>query len=219
MTEDTLRHYCRNQKCRTRLPAPVSNPRDAFCCPGCHARFYFRRCIVCERDMPRNAPNQRTCYRFECKTTWRNGTIISGFLGIGSGSRRAPLGKPIKSGIKTADKADRQWRTVAGPPLGPRNLAAATVPDGPGMVREGGAFEASEARSRTALDAFFANRTVPPINDWCAICGRLDDLKDIRVGDDWKVVCYGCHSKKPEPAPSNIPDDLSIPGYLRRMRS
>jgi hypothetical protein len=46
-----LRHYCRNQHCRTKLKLPVENERAAFCCRGCFERFYRRRCIVCERDL------------------------------------------------------------------------------------------------------------------------------------------------------------------------
>ena len=45
---EELRHYCRNPRCRTKLAAPVSNPRDAFCCRGCFDSFYLHRCAVCE---------------------------------------------------------------------------------------------------------------------------------------------------------------------------
>jgi hypothetical protein len=216
MTEDAPRHYCRNQKCRTRLPAPVTNLRDAFCCAGCHTRFYFRRCIVCERDMPRNAPNQRTCYRAECKKTWRDGRLISRFAGIGRGSDRRALGKPIKSGLKTVDKGDRRWHIVAHPALNPRSLAAATVPDGPGMMWNGGAFEASEAKNRKALDQYFTERTDPPTDDRCAVCGRTDDQKDIRHGNSWTIVCYPCRERGPVPVDFG---DLSIPDFLRRQQS
>jgi hypothetical protein len=41
------RHYCRNPKCRSKLQAPVSNPREGFCAPGCRRSFYLRRCLVC----------------------------------------------------------------------------------------------------------------------------------------------------------------------------
>jgi hypothetical protein len=33
------RHYCRNPKCRSKLTTPVVNPREAFCCRGCHSGF------------------------------------------------------------------------------------------------------------------------------------------------------------------------------------
>jgi hypothetical protein len=44
-----LRHHCRYQPCRLKLAEPVDNIRRAFCSPGCHASFYKRRCLVCER--------------------------------------------------------------------------------------------------------------------------------------------------------------------------
>jgi hypothetical protein len=46
-----LRHYCRNLKCRSKLPAPIENVRQAFCCRGCYESFYRNRCRVCERDL------------------------------------------------------------------------------------------------------------------------------------------------------------------------
>jgi hypothetical protein len=46
-----VRRYCRNLKCRSKLPAPIENVRKAFCCRGCHESFYRNRCRVCERDL------------------------------------------------------------------------------------------------------------------------------------------------------------------------
>ena len=33
------RYYCRNPKCRSKLPKPVSNEGEAFCARGCHTAF------------------------------------------------------------------------------------------------------------------------------------------------------------------------------------
>src|SRR6516225_1896358 len=54
MTEvtQTLRHYCRNPRCRSKLPSPASDPHKAFCTRGCHSSFYLKRCLVCENDKP-----------------------------------------------------------------------------------------------------------------------------------------------------------------------
>jgi hypothetical protein len=46
-----LRHYCRNPRCRMKLPAPVENTHRAFCTRGCYESFYRNRCRVCERDL------------------------------------------------------------------------------------------------------------------------------------------------------------------------
>ena len=78
-TED-LRRMCRNPLCRMKLPEPTANLREAFCTRGCHTSFYRKRCIVCEKDMPRNSKSQLTCYRKECRTAWRKKAIFSRFL-------------------------------------------------------------------------------------------------------------------------------------------
>jgi len=46
-----LRHYCRNQRCRLKLPAPIENEHKAFCCRGCFESFYLHRCRVCEKPL------------------------------------------------------------------------------------------------------------------------------------------------------------------------
>jgi hypothetical protein len=66
-TETALRHMCRNPRCRSKLGAPVSNPREAFCARGCHTSFYRKRCLVCEGQMERKRENQTICGRRKCK--------------------------------------------------------------------------------------------------------------------------------------------------------
>ena len=60
MTEfkQELGHYCRNPKCRSKLPEPVANEREAFCARGCHSGFYRKRCLVCEAPMERRTERQ-----------------------------------------------------------------------------------------------------------------------------------------------------------------
>jgi hypothetical protein len=53
------RHYCRNPRCRMKLPVPVENGHHAFCTPGCHTSFYRSRCLVCEDPMRRRREGQR----------------------------------------------------------------------------------------------------------------------------------------------------------------
>jgi hypothetical protein len=53
------RHYCRNPRCRSKLKAPVENHHHAFCCRGCHASFYLRRCLVCEAEIRRKRDDQK----------------------------------------------------------------------------------------------------------------------------------------------------------------
>ena len=61
------RHYCRNPRCRSKLPAPVANAREAFCTRGCHSGFYRTRCLVCEAKMERRTENQLICGKRRCR--------------------------------------------------------------------------------------------------------------------------------------------------------
>jgi hypothetical protein len=55
---EEVRHYCRNPRCGSKLPAPVSNSREAFCTRGCYNSFYLSRCLICEGvSNSRNAEN------------------------------------------------------------------------------------------------------------------------------------------------------------------
>src|SRR6516165_10079785 len=69
-----LRHYCRNPRCRMKLPKPVSNDREAFCSRGCHARFFRTRCRVCEGPIEQPAHGTRLiCNKAQCKNARRAG--------------------------------------------------------------------------------------------------------------------------------------------------
>ena len=70
MTDFTtkLRHYCRNPKCRSKLPVRVANEREAFCCQGCFNSFYLHRCRVCEAPIERKTGNQRVCRKAKCRS-------------------------------------------------------------------------------------------------------------------------------------------------------
>jgi hypothetical protein len=76
MTEftETLRHHCRNPRCRSKLPMPVSNPREAFCTKGCHSSFYLHRCLACEGPLQRKREDQKVCRKAKCRNAWRAGS-------------------------------------------------------------------------------------------------------------------------------------------------
>src|SRR5262245_46449189 len=44
-----VRHYCRNQRCRSKLKVPVDSKHH--CCQGCSDPFPLTRCRVCEKDI------------------------------------------------------------------------------------------------------------------------------------------------------------------------
>jgi hypothetical protein len=70
-----LRHYCRNPRCRSKLPAPIANPREAFCARGCHGSFYRKRCLVCEASMERKTERQLICGKRKCRNALKGGEI------------------------------------------------------------------------------------------------------------------------------------------------
>jgi hypothetical protein len=62
-----VRYRCRNLRCRSKLPAPVANTREAFCARGCHSSFYRKRCLVCEGPMERKTERQLVCGKRTCR--------------------------------------------------------------------------------------------------------------------------------------------------------
>jgi hypothetical protein len=141
----SLRHRCRNPGCRSKLPAPVADAHQAFCCQSCCASFYRTRCAVCERDISADpmtgerrsgSAHRRYCGR-KCKTAARSLARFLSLPGRSTGAfpatskssmksraemphkpGRAPCGKGIAgpSEVIAAEVwADRQWHTVVSP--------------------------------------------------------------------------------------------------------
>jgi hypothetical protein len=69
-TAHKAKHYCRNPRCRSRLPEPVGNEHRAFCTRGCYESFYRNRCRVCERDL-RKAGKLGDAQRLYCRPPGR----------------------------------------------------------------------------------------------------------------------------------------------------
>jgi hypothetical protein len=111
MTGTTERQMCRNPRCRSRLPAPVSNPREAFCARGCHTQFYRRRCIACEQPMERKRESQQLCGRRKCEGQFK---ILKAYRMLGryhpSSAAVDASRNPTKPGTFSRLKTDRGWR-------------------------------------------------------------------------------------------------------------
>ena len=74
MTDDRLRHRCRNAgHCGQKLPEPVDSARRAFCCRGCYDQFYRKRCVACERSI------ERTVHTDACASDASAGLISGPF--------------------------------------------------------------------------------------------------------------------------------------------
>jgi hypothetical protein len=71
----TDRHYCRNPRCRSKLPAPVASAREAFCVRGCFNSFYLHRCVVCEGAIEQPKRGRRLiCKRAKCRNALQGGS-------------------------------------------------------------------------------------------------------------------------------------------------
>jgi hypothetical protein len=113
-TFDTeTRHYCRNPRCRSKLPAPVANPHRAFCCRGCYSRFFARHCRVCEAEVPyREGRENRVCRRAKCRNAIQNGPQTYSWTSSGYPSAKSTtkgVKNPIKTLVKMPDVCPRRW--------------------------------------------------------------------------------------------------------------
>jgi hypothetical protein len=129
----TLRHFCRNPRCRLKLPEPVSDAHAAFCSRGCYSSFFLHRCAVCEAPMERKNGNQKICRKALCKSALkanaglgRYHTPKSGILirevpdSIGSKWPLKPDRAPsratlIRNAVQTEFFGGGQWREVVSP--------------------------------------------------------------------------------------------------------
>ena len=137
MTEftQTLRHYCRNPRCRSKLPSPASDPRKAFCTRGCHSSFYLKRCLVCENDKPAGSTARRKlCRRPKCEGRYRKNSAHYSFLGADTTSAANVPRSAQSTGIKSADFDDRPCYIVAGPKITAAVYHCATLPVDPDRV-------------------------------------------------------------------------------------
>jgi hypothetical protein len=112
-TETAIRHYCRNPRCRSKLPTPVSNPREAFCARGCHASFHLHRCLVCEGPLERRRADQKVCAKAKCRSALRAQSDFGRYAASSAAKLASKTADFI--GSKVAPKSDRglPWSVVA----------------------------------------------------------------------------------------------------------
>jgi hypothetical protein len=103
-----LRHRCRNQRCRMKLPEPTENEHHAFCTRGCHASFYRSRCLVCEDPMQRRREGQKFKSGHKtCETEYRRFSRAYDFPASMVENCGRGLGSADSTGIKSAHEGDR----------------------------------------------------------------------------------------------------------------
>ena len=138
---DLLRHRCRNPRCHSKLPEPVSNPREAFCTRGCYSQFYRKRCLVCEKAIEQPSRGTRLiCEKAKCRNAWRASVGFGRYLASSSAESTQEVPENIGS---------------AKPPAGlaPSAFHCATAPDGPDCQWEGGEYRRLEVKNKAGLQA------------------------------------------------------------------
>jgi hypothetical protein len=243
MTEfpQDLRHYCRNPRCRSKLPSPVSNPREAFCTRGCYESFHLKRCRVCEQPLEakyrkiknggdrtkfvRVQNSAQTCGSAECKRRWRERDCTGRFSAPKQaygyqGSQKSNLRKetPVPQALFCAIQTPK-WRQVAGPPLTPNQFHCATVADGPDGKWKDGGFERIEAKNRAALKA--ADQAEIEANGeftepgWREVISP-DGVRCFVTQFSDVLIAPEIDAERVKALIEQIPDDLSIPDFLKR---
>ena len=218
-----LRHRCRNPRCRSKLPAPVANPREAFCARGCHTSFYRNRCVICEGAMERKSEHQLVCGKRRCRNA------LQARIGLGRyhapPDAVSPLRNAAKPGIKSGDATDRPWRIVAGPEQSPSAFHCAAV----------GATEAVEAIDRTNARHWREHNAKAHIQRHHAPVNIVGGYKfpgapnidlspiapapaptDEYAWSSWQPYPSVWRPIVDRPVEPPSPDDLSIPQFLRR---
>ena len=207
-----LRHRCRNPLCRCKLPEPVANKREAFCTRGCYGSFYLHRCRVCEEPIEQPKHGTRLiCKKSKCQNEWKTGLGFGRFAELGQASINSNPAQevPVNGSGLGASKAP--WRQVAGPPLSPSQFRCATL--------AGSALDEVlriEAKNRALLRA--AEQAEIEANGyftdpgWRAVVSA-DGVRCFVAGTDRRGDRMVAPLQRGELA---IPDDLSIPEFLRR---
>jgi hypothetical protein len=205
---------CRH--CGEALAKATRNPRERFCCDKCETLFYRVHCRVCERPIV-GAKNSRRqlCGRRRCKLEFRRHQerfFRSRYPSGGVSPKREERPTISKAFLPVFEGST--FTRVAGRELSESAFRAATLPLDPELV-------ARHARDRKAVIAERDQRapTVligphdPPVN---VVGGfKFPDAPEIY----FKSVTAIPVSEKPvltATADLAIPENLSIPGFLRR---
>jgi hypothetical protein len=210
--ETAMRHYCRNPKCRMRLPAPVSNEREAFCKRGCYSSFYLHRCRVCEKRIEQSKYTTRLiCKKSKCRNAWE---ARAGFGRYAEppgrdGSQEVPANGALLSGVKATGSA---WKQSAGRLSDSQFHCAALGGSAMDEVLR------IEAKNRAALKAHCAAPEAAEI----AGAGEFTEPEWREVISPDGVRCFATPNKRviakitTELSADWLPADLFIPEFLRR---
>ena len=211
-SRSALRTRCRNPRCRCKLPMPTANLHEAFCCAGCYDSFHLHRCRVCEAciEQPRYG-TRLLCRKSKCRTAWKSGIGFGRFAEarVAAAPNDLQETQVNRTGLSASNPV---WRQIADPPLTPSQSHCATL--------GGSAMDAVmrvEAQNRALLRAteqaeIEANGcfTDP---EWREVISPDGVLTFVAGTADQRGGRAGLPARHGELA---IPDDLSIPEFLRR---
>ena len=235
MLQTSLRVRCRNQRCRCKLPIPTENDHKAFCSPYCYNQFFHWKCAVCEVEILRGKRRKqpKCCRSPKCNKTYKNFTPTYTFgyhpsLGAISASE-----VPLSQGAKGVSGAT--YQIVAGPPLSPSALWAATLPHD----------AATQARIDRTNRECQGHHIIKPGGHPINIVGGYKFLQAVKLDaglrpvdkSDWRIQYQpgdiatewtarelarreteqqGSQVENAETESAETYEDLSIPAFLRR---
>ena len=143
---ENLRHRCR--QCRAKLPASVTNAREAFCSRGCYTSFFRTRCRVCEAPIEQPARGIRLiCSRAKCKSARRADLGFGRYHTLirAESIQEVSVNKGPKVGVSD-DRAS--WRVIAaGAPISANQYHCAIVGAAKGIAAADRSNAAHWARS------------------------------------------------------------------------
>jgi hypothetical protein len=119
-----IRTRCRNPRCAAKLPVPVENSREAFCCAGCDEQYYHSRFRVCEQLFRRKTSRKVVCSRESCRHQIKRYPEKYAPLWVSKGVAHNDARSAHSTGLKIGTKSDRPYRVIASPgaDLRPINL-------------------------------------------------------------------------------------------------
>jgi hypothetical protein len=208
------RHYCRNPRCRSKLPAPVASAREAFCVRGCFNSFYLHRCLVCEGAIEQPKRGRRLiCKRAKCRNALQGGLSLGRYHHAQSAKLISESADSI--GVKEPAKADIQpWRIVAGPEPSPSSFHCAVVGATEAAINRTNARHWREHNAK-AEERCSIKHHHPPVN---VVGGyRFPGAPSIDLSQSPQRQTPSCNRRRPQDMPTcGHGDGLDIPEFLLR---
>jgi hypothetical protein len=219
--QPSLRYRCRNRHLcgGCKLPEPAERAIDAFCCRGCYTGFFRNRCRVCERPFERRNERQQICDRRKCRNAFRanRASFFSSRYPEPTDVIRDPE-TSIKQGVKTACA----WVVVARPAVSEENLQPPDSETAGRMARAGAEFQKWRRQAEAAEVEAAGEFSDPEWREVVSPDGVRCFATSARRAIESATAPSRCAPSDPVTTTAaaalikTIPDDLSIPAFLKR---